>query len=60
MGDTEVLLEQELGMAQNTSDDGTQFTAGYTDSPSATTRPDEGERQISEEIKVHPAHSGIV
>ena len=60
MGDTEVLLEQELGMARHASDDDAQFTAGYNDSPDATTRPDEGERQISKEIKVHPAHSGIV
>ena len=59
MGDTGILLEQELGAAQHTSDEGTQFTAGYNDSPSITMRPDEGERQISEEIKVHPAHSEI-
>ena len=60
MGDTGILLEQELGAAQHTSDEGTQSTAEYNDSPSITMRPDEGERQILEEIKVHPAHSEIV
>ena len=57
MGDTGILLEQELGAAQRTSDEGTQFIVEYNDSPDITMRPDEGERQISEEIKVQPAHS---
>ena len=60
MGDTKILLEEELGTARNTSDDETQSTAEHTDNSHANTWPEEGERQISEEIEVHPAHSGVV
>ena len=60
MGDTEILLEEELGTARNTSDDEAQPNAVHNNNSHANARPDEGERQISEEIEVHPTHSGIV
>ena len=60
MGDTEILLKEELGTARKASDDETQPNAVHNDNSHANARPDEGEQQISEEIEVHPAHSGIV
>ena len=60
MCDTEILLEEELGTACNTSDDKTRSTANCNNDSHDNVRPDEGERQFSEEIEVHPAHSGVM
>ena len=56
MGDTEILLKEELGTTCNTSDDEARSTAVCNNESQVNARPDEGERQISEEIEVHPAH----
>ena len=60
MGDTEILLEEGFRTSRKASNGEAQATTEGNNNSHANARPDKGEQQISEEIEVHPARSGIV